>query len=184
MKKEFIEKVAKVFNLNEEETKGFEKTIENDVYYGWLEQLAKNPNITEEEFKEFEKEAKELPLSKKAYLLFVNQGVDVRVYNYVKDETTGEILGYQVCFEWYSDEGEDMVDETDLDINFTDRDLYEYFYNLYNNFDVDEHVEPLVEMRGTRGVPDSIKVLVEDAEMIEQKYQDISEGLFNIAYKS
>ncbi len=183
MKKEFIKKVAKVFNLNEEETKGFEKTIENDEYYGWLEQLAKNPNITEEEFKEFEKECKELPLSKKAYLLFVNQGVDVRIYNYVKDETTGEILGYKVCFEWYSDAGEDMPEEVDLDINFTDKDLYEFWYNLYTNFDVDEHVEPLVEIRGTRGVPSSISELVEDAKAIEQTYEDISKGLFNIVYK-
>ena len=77
-----------------------------------------------------------------------------------------------------------MVDEIDLDIDFTDKDLYKLFYELYENFDVDEHVEPLVEMRGTNGVPSSIKVLVDDAEMIEQKYQDISEGLFNIAYKS
>lgn len=180
---ELIFKISKVLGLYPKEQRELEKCIYNKEHYGWLEALAKNEKIDDDLFKEFEKECEELPLSKKAYLLFNKEDVEVRVYNYIKDETTGEILGYQVCFEWYSDEGEDIVDEIDLDIDFTDQDLYKVFYELYENFDVDEHVEPLVEMRGTRGVPDSIKVLVEDAEMIEQKYQDISEGLFNIAYK-
>lgn len=181
MKKDYLDKIVEVVNATREE---LEKCIENQEYYGWLEALAKNDNIDEETFKDFEKACGELPLSKKAYLLFLKEDVEVRVYNYVKDESTGEILGYQVCFEWYSDAGEDMANEIDLDIDFTDKDLYEYFYNLYYDFDVDGHVAPLVEMRGTRGVPDSIKVLVEDAEMIEQKYEDISEGLYNIVYKS
>lgn len=184
MKKELIFKISKALGLYPKEQEKLEEQIENQEYYGWLEALAKNNNINEETFKDFEKECGELPLSKRAYLLFLKEDVEVRVYDYVKDEITGEILGYKVCFEFYSDEGEDMPNEIDLDIDFTDRDLYEYFYNLYNNFDVDEHVEPLVEMRGTRGVPSSIRVLVDDAEMIEQKYQDISEGLYNIAYKS
>ena len=184
MKKELIFKISKALGLYPKEQEKLEQQIENQEYYGWLEALAKNDNIDEETFKDFEKACGELPLSKKAYLLFDKEDVEVRIYNYIKDETTGEILGYKVCFEWYSDEGEDMVDEIDLDIDFTDKDLYKLFYELYENFDVDEHVEPLVEMRGTNGVPSSIKVLVDDAEMIEQKYQDISEGLFNIAYKS
>lgn len=181
MKKDYLDKIVEFVSATREE---LEKCIENKEYYGWLEALAKSNYIDEETFKEFEKACGELPLSKKAYLLFLKEDVEVRVYNYVKDETTGEILGYQVCFEWYSDAGEDMPDEIDLDIDFTDQDLYKFFYELYENFDVDEHVEPLVEIRGTRGVPSSIKTLVDDAEMIEQKYQDISERLFNIAYKS
>lgn len=184
MKKELVKRISNEFNLTKDGEKDLEKRVENNEYYGWLEALAKHKNITDEEFKDFEKECSELPLSKKAYLLFLQEDVEVRVYNYTKDETTGELLGYQVCFEWYSDAGEDMPDEVDLPINFTDQDLYEFFYGLYNDFDVDEHVEPLVEIRGTRGVPSSISDLVEDAKMIEQKYQDISEGLFNIVYKS
>lgn len=180
---ELVFKISKALGLYPKEQQELEKCIYNKEHYGWLEALAKNENIDDDLFKEFEKECEELPLSKKAYLLFLQEDVEVRVYNYTKDETTGEILGYQVCFEWYSDAGEDMPDEIDLPINFTDQDLYEFYYNLYNNFDVDEHVEPLVEIRGTRGVPSSISDLVEDAKMIEQKYQDISEGLFNIVYK-
>lgn len=184
VKKELIFKISKELGLYPKEQELLEYQMEHDEDYDWLGTFAKNDNIKEKTFKEFEKECGELPLSKKAYLLFNKEDVEVRIYNYVKDESTGEVLGYKVCFEWYSNEGEDMVDEIDLDIDFTDEDLYKVFYELYENFDVDEHVEPLVEMRGTRGVPSSIKTLVEDAEMIEQKYQDISEGLFNIAYKS
>lgn len=42
------------------------------------------------------------------------------------------------------------------------------------DFDVDEHVEPLVEIRGTRGVPDSILVLVQDALEIEKMLDDLA----------
>lgn len=46
-------------------------------------------------------------------------------------------------------------------------------------FDVDEHVEPLVEIRGTRGVPDSITVLVQDALEIEKMLDDL-DGYFQL----
>ena len=182
MKKDLLKKISKAFNLNEKEEEQLEVCVDTNGFYGWLEQLAKREEIDDETFKDFEKECGLLPLSKKAYLLFDKEDVEARLYNYVKDDSTGEIIGYQVCFEWYSDAGEDMIDEIDLPLDFTDKDLYDFFYDIYDGFDVDDHVEPLVEMRGTRGVPSSIKDLVEDAEMIEQKYQDISEGLFNIVH--
>ena len=149
----------------------------------WLSKLSKRKDFPEDLFKELEEELNVvLPLSKKAYELFYDFNIEVRLYNYVKDETTGEILGYNVIFEWYSNAGEDICDETELPINFTDKDLYEFFNNLYHNFDVDDHVEPLVEMRGRNGVPNSIKELVEDAESIEETYGSIANQLFNIVH--
>ena len=149
----------------------------------WLIHLARRKDFPQELFKELEEELSLLPLTKEVYDVFYTADIEVRLYDYVKDETTGEVLGYKVCFEWYSPEGEDICDETELSVNFEDKDLYEYFYNLYNDFDVDGHVEPLVEMRGTRGVPSSIKALVIDAESIEECYESIAKQLFNIVNK-
>ena len=41
-------------------------------------------------------------------------------------------------------------------------------------FDVDEHVEPLVGIRGTRGVPSSVRVLVEDAYAIQDMLDELA----------
>lgn len=43
----------------------------------------------------------------------------------------------------------------------------EEIHDFAYNFDVDEHAEPLIEIRGTHGVPDSIAWLIEDAEEIQ-----------------
>lgn len=45
---------------------------------------------------------------------------------------------------------------------------------ISEDFDVDEHVEPLVEIRGTRGVPSSVRVLVDDAYEIEKMLDELS----------
>lgn len=47
----------------------------------------------------------------------------------------------------------------------------------YNSFNVDEEVEPLVEMRGQRGVPSSIRSLVEDAEWKDTKLEQLADDL-------
>ena len=79
MKKELIFKISKALGLYPKEQEKLEQQIENQEYYGWLEALAKNDNIDEETFKDFEKACGELPLSKKAYLLFDKEDVEVRI---------------------------------------------------------------------------------------------------------
>ena len=45
------------------------------------------------------------------------------------------------------------------------------------NFDVDDHVDALAEMRGTHGVPGSFKILVEDAEDIQTMLTELYNGI-------
>lgn len=47
----------------------------------------------------------------------------------------------------------------------------------YNNFDVDEEAERWIESRGKRGVPSSIKTLVEDAEWKESALELLANDL-------
>lgn len=48
---------------------------------------------------------------------------------------------------------------------------------LAANFDVDDHVATLVPMRGTKGVPESITALVDDAKEIESMLYYLAEEL-------
>lgn len=86
------------------------------------------------------------------------------------------------CFiplENYSPAGEDLCEE----IEFRKRDQVASFTNslfdLYMEFDVDDHVEMWIEARrnGVAGVPSSIKALVEDAEAIEKMYENLCNEL-------
>lgn len=46
-----------------------------------------------------------------------------------------------------------------------------------NSFDIDDHVELWAECRGTRGVPSSIRELLDDAEAIQEMFNDLAEAL-------
>lgn len=50
----------------------------------------------------------------------------------------------------------------------------------YLDFDPDEHVEMLIPIRGTRGVPKSIKTLCYDAEKIEDMLYELWAKLLTI----
>lgn len=86
----------------------------------------------------------------------------------------------EFSLEWSSDLGEDICDNVVFPKDFNMRDIWNVFYSMYYNFDVDDHVEPLVAMRGTSGVPNSIRALVEDAEMIENTYKEIADAINNL----
>lgn len=64
-----------------------------------------------------------------------------------------------------------------IDFNGTTNDFINGVIRRYNSFDIDDEVEPYVEMRGTRGVPSSIKVLLEDAEWKEEQLNKLSAAL-------
>ena len=59
----------------------------------------------------------------------------------------------------------------------TDETFIEAVRERYNNFDVDEETEIWIENRGKRGVPSSIKALVEDAEWKESTLGELVDEL-------
>ena len=74
-----------------------------------------------------------------------------------------------ILIEQWSDLGEDLVEEIGYK---TKEDFIKEFERIVNCFDVDEHVEMYVNMRGRRGVPNcTIKELLEDAEKIKKIYE-------------
>lgn len=79
-----------------------------------------------------------------------------------------------VELEKYSPAGEDFIFSTSSE-NFV-REVKEYAAG----FDVDEHVEMWVNSRGTRGVPSSIRTLVEDAEAIDEMLEELADALAEV----
>ena len=67
--------------------------------------------------------------------------------------------------------GEDLIIETTRDS------LVDDLRAEAENFDPDEHAEMWVESRGTRGVPESLSTLVEDAKEIQEKYFQLSNAV-------
>ena len=67
--------------------------------------------------------------------------------------------------------GEDLVEYINGE---NDEEIIADIERLASNFDVDDHVELYVGMRGTRGVPDSISALVKDAEDIQEMLDDLA----------
>ena len=82
------------------------------------------------------------------------------------------VMDSEIEIENWSPAGEDLVEYLRKDL-----DIYEQFCDISLNFDVDEHVEMWIELRGTRGVPSSISELVKDAEEIEDMYSILAAEL-------
>lgn len=53
----------------------------------------------------------------------------------------------------------------------------------YVDFDVDEAVEPWIELRGQRGVPSSIRTLVEDAEWKNSELKSLYDDAFKLRFE-
>jgi hypothetical protein len=64
----------------------------------------------------------------------------------------------------------------DLCVTLTSDDPVREMREYADNFDADEHVEMWVESRGRRGVPSSVRALVEDAEEIREMLNALAEG--------
>lgn len=90
------------------------------------------------------------------------------------DWTVHEYKDGTVDLEKYSPAGEDFIFGVRAD-RFV-REVKEYA--AY--FDVDEHVELWVDGRGKRGVPSSIRELVEDAEAIDKMLQELAAALAEV----
>jgi hypothetical protein len=83
-------------------------------------------------------------------------------------EKCGWTVNSDTCIENHSPLGEDLVIECN-----NPSELVEAICDEYEQFDVDDHVELYVGMRGTNGVPMSIKSLVYDAEDIEKMLEEL-----------
>lgn len=88
-------------------------------------------------------------------------------------------------FEFWTDTaGQDVVVEFDYD--GTPEDFVEKFREYADNYDPDEEVEMYVRngMLGQRGVPSSIRTLIEDCEEAKETLMDIAESLYRFAGKT
>lgn len=77
-------------------------------------------------------------------------------------------------FEKYSPAGEDFIFTiTGNDEARVVEQVREHAYD----FDPDEHAEMWVESRGKRGVPDSIRTLIDDADAIKEMVFELADAL-------
>lgn len=75
----------------------------------------------------------------------------------------------------YSPENEDVMISFEFD--GTDEDFIKQFNEYVENFDIDDHAEMYIPMRGQNGVPDSISDLVEDAKWIKNTLTEVGSKL-------
>lgn len=80
--------------------------------------------------------------------------------------------------EFYSDAGEDVVET--VFYNGTSEDFIRAFREMADDFDADEHAEMWIDLRGKRGVPDSIRVLINDADSIKEFLLKVADELEHI----
>ena len=94
------------------------------------------------------------------------------MYAYERSEQRGEFVRE---IEFYSPEGEDVIETIFYD--GTDEGFIKAFRNNAKNFDADEHAEMWIEGRGKRGVPESVRDLITDAEWIKDTLLSVADEL-------
>ena len=73
--------------------------------------------------------------------------------------------GKEIELEWFTNLGEDFI----VTLNCKDDESFlTEFIEYYMNFDPEEHAEMWINIRGTRGVPNSIRALIDDADNIDE----------------
>lgn len=154
-----------VYEIKEDtfEDRIFEITINKDFVLDYDERSWGNPNDDEDDENYFD--AEEYEEEKPDYSKMTLKEVIEKEGWSVNTDEDGKI----VSIETSSPLGEDL----NIECN-GDEDIADAINHEYDNFDVDEHVEPYIEMRDQRGVPNSIEDLVNDANDIE----DMLESLF------
>ena len=87
---------------------------------------------------------------------------------------------FEITLESWSPAGENLVEEFDFD--GTEGDFERKLFDLYLNFNPDEHVEPYINLRGQNGIPSSISDLVADAFNIMSMYQKLHSDVKKIVH--
>ena len=115
---------------------------------------------------------KNIELSKN--IIEVLEGKDWNIYDITEQDGR-----YYVEIENYSPEGENLIETVWFD--GTDSGFIEGVRELADDFDPDEHAEMWIEARGrVRGVPDSIRTLIDDAETIKEMLEELADALEKI----
>ncbi len=78
---------------------------------------------------------------------------------------------------WTDTAGQDIPVEFDYD--GTEKDFVKKFCDYAEAYDVDEEVELYAGMRGTRGVPDTIRELLNDCQEAKDSLMNMAEKLKN-----
>lgn len=82
---------------------------------------------------------------------------------------------YYVELSQYTPAGEDWY--VIIWFDGTDEDFIKSVRKYVNGFDVDDEVDPYLEMRGKNGVPNSISTLIEDAKWKEKTLEELADEL-------
>lgn len=85
---------------------------------------------------------------------------------------------YCAEIENWSPAGEDLPET--IWYNGTGKGFVEAVQELASDYDADEHAEKWVESRGQRGVPNSIRALINDADAIGEMFDDLAENLSRV----
>ena len=80
-----------------------------------------------------------------------------------------------VEMEFYSPLGEEFLISFDFDGSWSG--FCDSFYEEWQSFDPDEHAEMWIPGRGKRGVPNSVLAIAQDAVDIDNRLEQIAEGL-------
>lgn len=64
----------------------------------------------------------------------------------------------------------------DLNVSLYEKDVIREMREYANDFDPDEHAEMWIEVRGKRGVPNSIRTLIDDADEIEKMLETLADA--------
>ena len=78
----------------------------------------------------------------------------------------------EIEIENWSPAGENIVEYLDKNI-----DIPSQMQSIADNFDADEHAEIWIEHRGKNGVPGSIRTLINDADAIQEMYNELAHAL-------
>ena len=85
---------------------------------------------------------------------------------------------YCAEIENWSPAGEDLPET--IWYNGTGKGFVEAVQEWASDYDADEHAEMWVESRGERGVPNSIRALINDADAIGGMFDDLAEALSRV----
>ena len=85
---------------------------------------------------------------------------------------------YCAEIENWSPAGEDLPET--IWYNGTGKGFVEAVQKWASDYDADEHAEKWVESRGQRGVPNSIRDLINDADAIGEMFDDLAEALSRV----
>lgn len=100
-------------------------------------------------------------------LIIEDQGWSIHECTFTEDKRGFEL-------EKYSPAGEDFFFAVEAE---TPEELVENIRVFYDSFDADEHAAMWIEHRGEGGCPSSVRLLIDDADAIDNMLRDLAAAL-------